>query len=117
MEKCTSGMNFRSPDTSEKNRCLLYTVYGRGNVDFVQYFSIHTGFRCQARQRVRIEINMRQETEAGFVKNNNRINDLSVLFACNNYCIALEYSIIIIIINEICMRNNSLGFMFDLSLV
>jgi len=61
------------------------------------------------------------------VKSNNRINDLSVLFTCNNYCIALLHSIIIIIIiiiiitiiivNEICMRNNSFGFMFDLWLV
>jgi len=31
------------------------------------------------------------------VKNNNRINDLSVQFACNNYCIVLLYSIIIIL--------------------
>jgi len=42
---------------------------------------------------------------------------ISVQFACNNYCIALLYSIIIIIINEICKKNNSFGFMFDLTLV
>jgi len=32
------------------------------------------------------------------VKINNRLNDLSVQFACNNYCTSLLYSIIIILI-------------------